>query len=233
MSRSQRVVAQLILLAALLLQGTLQAQVPQQPPAGTDLNDPAFWAIVQNGPQSSDELEKLIRTYAANGMEDEAIDTFTSYLLRDAKDGDPFCDFCQSIVGSGHGASDESLSELFFEAADRVVEQVFQNGSGDEVYRLAVTTGASQIPVNRDRAVYFMVTAAQLGFEDEAKLHLVQLLANTGFYAEALSVAEAIHGDPDSVHYESEDIGRWIRYLTGEIERKRAIGELVLAVANR
>lgn len=217
----------------LLQSATGGAQDIDVAPSTANLNDPEFQNILQSGPASSAELEKVVTTYLANELREEAIESLAAYLQRPDKGEDPHCDYCQSLVRPSPSNADNPRSDLFYEAADRVVERAFEQGLGSDILQLAVISSAGHNQLSWDRAMYFLTTSAQLGVADEMKGTVVQILAGAGFNDAALAVATAVYEDPASSLHESEDLGRWIRYLTGEIERRQHVGNYIVSAVNR
>lgn len=183
---------------------------------------------------NSEQLGELIATYAANGMDEEIVSTFAVYLSRPQPVEDPYCAYCQALIGSiVHSSGENPLVRLLFDATDSVVDEAFANLDGDTLMRLAVMTGASAARENRDRSLYFLLIAAQLGIDDEWRDEVVQVLANAGLSEDALAVARSIHESPDSVHYQSDQMQTWINYLSEEVERNQQLGAIIAAAATQ
>jgi hypothetical protein len=102
------------IVAVALLAGSMPT-LAQDAGAATaaDFNDPEFWSIVDAGPANSDELRRVVATYAAYGMSDEAASAFASYLSREDAPNDPYCEFCQALFSAGHRTDESSPYHLF------------------------------------------------------------------------------------------------------------------------
>jgi hypothetical protein len=203
----------------------------QTDPVGPGFNDPEFWRIVETGPANSEELELAVTTYAANDMPDRVVELFVRYFEEADLEEDPYCSFCMSLLPQTHGYEQSELAGWFFEATDRIVDRAMAEGSSDALIRLAVIAASSSVRVHRDLALYFLTAAAQAGIDDDARLVVVQTLANLGFPSPALAIAESIYADPESAYYESETVKQWIAFLANEIDRTEKIGGLIAAAA--
>lgn len=211
--------------------GAVTSQPAEPVAAGTGFNDPDFWRIVGSGPRSSAELEKLITTYIANGSDEEAVRHFADYLLRESTDGDPFCNYCQSLMPASHRFAASQALNSFIAATDFIVDQAFDTGSANGLMRVAVIMSWSDVSEHRDRALYFLTAAAQLGIEDRWRDDVVQVLTTLGFHEAALTVAQSVYTDARSEHYGSDEIKQWVDYLEFEVERREPIGSYIANAA--
>jgi hypothetical protein len=207
-----------------------EAQQPGNAAAG--FNDPLFWSVVDAGPRTSEELELVATTYAANGMTDEATNTFVRYLSRPDPESDPVCEYCSSLLATVklHEAP-SPLAAAVREAIKIVGDQAAQAGSGDRLIRLALVTSESDFSEHEDLSLYLLSAAAQFGIDDVWRDDVVRMLVTFGLYADALTIAESLYADVRSAHYESADLAAWIRYIERLIERDRAVGAIVAAAA--
>ena len=211
----------------------LRSQESDQGDPAAALDDPDFLVIANTGAKNSNELSKLVTTYAANGMKHEVTEAFARYLLRDDASTDPYCDYCQSLILAGHRFDENPLAGALVDSMDTVVADAFESRSSAALMRLAVMTASSRIPEHRDRSLYFLTAAAQLGIEDAWRDDVIQVLANSGLISEALAVARAIYEDPSSEHYHAESIRQWVDYLSDEISRNELVGEMIVSAATR
>lgn len=194
-------------------------------------NDPDFWRIVREGPDNSEELEKIVTTYVANDRDDAAVRHFVDYLLREPGAADPYCNYCQSLMPAAHRfVASRPLNDLL-DSTDIIFDHAFETRSTTGLMRLAVIMAWSDVREHRDRALYFLTAAAQVGIEDRWRDEVVQTLATLGFHDDALIVAKSIHDDARSEHYRSEEIKPWIDYLTLEVERRKTIGPYIATAA--
>jgi hypothetical protein len=211
----------------------LESQEPGQPDPAAALDDPDFRLIANAGPTNSAELSKLVTTYAANGMNDEVTQAFARYLSRDNAVTDPYCAYCQSLILAGHRFDEDPLAGPLVDSMDIVVTEAFRSRATTALMRLAVMTASSRIPEHRDRSLYFLSAAAQLGIEDAWRDDVIQVLANSGLISEALTVAKAIYDNPESEHYQTEPVRQWIAYLSEQISRNELVGEMIVSAATR
>lgn len=210
----------------------VESQQAVREAAEPGFNDPEFWRIVQAGPSNSDELETLVTTYVANDMSGEAVQYFADYLLRSDPDFDGLCSYCQSLIPTSHRLAQSRELSLLIAATDIVVDRVFETGSSTALIRLASITALSTVAEHRDRALYFLTAAAQLGIDDAWRDDVVHTLTHLGLYADALQLAQSIFDDARSLHYRSDDLQQWINYLTNLIDREQKIGPYIVAAAS-
>lgn len=199
-----------------------------EPEAG--FNDPVFWQLVEAGPATSDELEHVVTTYAANGMSDEVTRAFADYLLRSDPESEVFCGYCSALLSDADAPQgNDTLLGALRDAMEIAADDAFQRGASDRLVRLAVITGVSGHRKHQDHALYFLVMASQLGIEDAWRDDVAVVLAQVGLYADALKIANSLYENPGSAHFQSADLRPWITYLNDVIERNRHVRSIITA----
>jgi alkylhydroperoxidase/carboxymuconolactone decarboxylase family protein YurZ len=196
--------------------------------ASAGLNDPEFWAIVQNGPSDSRELETLVTVYAANGMAREARQAFIDYLTDRDRTQDSHCNFCVALLSEPEPGE---LGELFMAATDEIVERGDAQRSGEHVLRVALVVAGGNTRTSHDYAMYLLTAAVQLGVDDESLQTVVRTLALLGENATARTLAKALYDHPSSVYHESPEMRSWVQYLDSEVARREQIAATIVAMA--
>ena len=182
-------------------------------------------------PVNSAELQETVATYAASGMRHEATAAFGEYLLLADNKNRLSCEYCVALLAAVDTANEDPLVEILFDAMDEILEDSYQRGSGEALIPIALMAASSGNRSSQKRAVYYMTSAVQFGITDEAKLMLVQFLAEVGYLDKARELAGIIIDDEHSVHYRSDNTLAWIEWLDSELARTETVGSVLVAAA--
>jgi hypothetical protein len=212
---------------------TASSSNAQDDSALSQLSDPAFWRMVESGPSNDEELERLVTTYAANDMPEQASEALRGYLLSSLNGEHAQCVYCMSLLALVQTPKEDELVDLLFQAMDAIFEESHQQSSGDDIVLLAQMVARSKNRANWNRAFYYMANAVPLGIDDELKMTVVHFLAEVGRYADARELAAALFENEDSVYHQSDDVQRWIEWLEKEIERNDRLGSMLVAIGDR
>jgi beta-lactamase regulating signal transducer with metallopeptidase domain len=203
----------------------------EQTPA---LGSPEVQRIIRTGPASSEELETLVTAYAANDMMEAVTRTFTQYLTREDREQDRLCEYCRSIASIPTMDERPPLTRALEDAENAIGRMSEEAGIGDYLVNVAmVRSGAGGSGVrgrqNADIALYYLTYAAQLGISDDRKMDVILVLIDVRHFEAALEIADSIHSDPASMHYQSTDTQSFIRYIESELDRRELIGSTIVA----
>ncbi|HEX5418386.1 MAG TPA: M56 family metallopeptidase, partial [Gammaproteobacteria bacterium] len=235
MSRIKSISALLLMAAIVLPLAALRAQEPNT--AAADPNDPDFLALVQRGPANSQELERIVNTYAEHGKQQAAVDTIADYLARDdSAENDaptssippfvgPACTLCVTALRSRGG-----LHPVVLAAFDKVEQRAKGTHNGNLMIRLAQLCDRSANRSAMGRGTLYLLEGFQLGnLSSKSKLAAVDFISDKGWYMQAKGLAERLRDDQSSGLYQSSIIKKVIRTLDSEIKQSNAISERLLS----
>jgi TonB family protein len=245
--------AMLVPLASLKSQETAaQVSTDITTPASTDLNDPAFLALVQKGPANDDELSRIVNAYVAQGRQADAAAVLADYISREMEASDASspaaptssqqralqriaaqasCGFCSDAIGaqaSAQGASGETAKAVLA-AFDEVEHRARQNGDGNLLIRLAATCVATEDKNMVGRGTYYLIEGFRLGhLSEESNFAAIYFLIQRGWDTEAKELAQRLYDDASSSLYQSKALQTQIRTIDARIAQRGNITKRLL-----
>lgn len=229
-NKAKILIASIAALALIVPVAALKSQERARDLALANLSDPEFQALVQAGPTTSDQLEQVVTTYAANDMESEATEVLVRYLTREDRSQDPDCWYCVSLLWTEDTPRQSALLWLLTDAMEQIVAQAYVAGSGNPLVPLALMAAMSKNRAAMARGIYHMSAAIEFGIDQRWNIAVVRFLNEMGRNQEARELAMSLHQDESSMYYQSKEVEQWIAYLDSEIKRNDLIATQLVSL---
>jgi TonB family protein len=201
--------------------------------AARRLDDPAFQALVRDGAQSDEDLQRLVETFVASDRESDATRAFVDYVSR-PKPGNQVCAYCTSLLRTEDALVEtDAIHSALRSAFDALEQKAYATNDGKLLFRLAWLSIESANRGAVATGVWYLFQALRVGNTakpDAVKMLALRALYQLGRLEDAKALAEELYSDPESKYYQSAQMRNWSTYLDHEMGRASALSARLLSV---
>lgn len=166
------------------------------------------------------------RELVAAGRESEAAALLADAIARNGASG---CTFCYDALARTGDASEAEI-RVVHSAFELVEQQARASSNGNPLVALAELCRRSGVESELGRGMWYLMEGFRLGnLSDESGLAALSLLDDLGWYAQAKSLAQSLHDDPESGLYQSPQTQHWIEMLDTHLSHAEFVTARLIA----